>query len=205
MGKVCKILGLEVEIRIPDSVKNSSQVVYICNHQNSYDIFTLANGVRPNTVSVGKKSLKWIPFFGQMYWLTGNILIDRNNTNKAMNTINLTAKKITEKGLSIWLFPEGTRSNGRGLLPFKTGAFRTAIQANVPIVPVCASNLTGQIKLNRWDNGKLILKYLDPIELSGVETNNLRQVVNDTHQIMTNELEIISNEVGNPMPKKDKS
>lgn len=205
MGKVCKILGLEVELQIPESHKNISQVVYICNHQNSYDIFTLANGVRPNTVSVGKKSLKWIPFFGQMYWLTGNILIDRKNTNKAMNTINLTSKKITEKGLSIWLFPEGTRSNGRGLLPFKTGAFRTAMQANAPIVPVCASNLTGQIKLNRWDNGKLILKYLDPIDLTGVETSNLRQVVNDTHQLMTKELEIISEEIGNPMPKKDKA
>ena len=96
LGKVSKILGLEIEVRVPDSVRSASPVVYICNHQNSYDIFTIASAVLPNTVSVGKKSLKWIPFFGQMYWLTGNILIDRKNTNKAMNTIALTAKKIQE-------------------------------------------------------------------------------------------------------------
>ncbi len=45
------------------------------------------------------------------------------------------------------MFPEGTRSRGRGLLPLKTGAFRTAIQANVPIVPICASNQVGTINL----------------------------------------------------------
>ena len=79
LGLVSKILGLEVEIRIPDSAKNIGPVVYICNHQNSYDIFTVSGAVQRGTVSVGKKSLKWIPFFGQMYWLTGNILIDRKN------------------------------------------------------------------------------------------------------------------------------
>ncbi len=202
MGKVVKIVGLDVEVRIPESVKNIGQVVYICNHQNSYDIFTLANGVRPNTVSVGKTSLKWIPFFGQMYWLTGNILIDRTNTNKALNTISLTAKKIREKSLSIWLFPEGTRSNGRGLLPFKTGAFRTAVQADVPVVPVCASNMHNAIKLNRWDNGKLILEFLDPIYLPNEEKSTLRQVVKETHSLMQDKIEEISIETGNEMPAR---
>ena len=96
LGKITKILGLDVELRIPDSVKNSSPVVYICNHQNSYDIFTAPNAVLPNTVSVGKKSLKWIPFFGQMYWLTGNILIDRKNRTKAVGTIDKAANKIKQ-------------------------------------------------------------------------------------------------------------
>jgi len=195
MGKVCKIFGLEVEVRIPDSVKNTSPVVYICNHQNSYDIFTASNAVMPNTVSLGKKSLKWIPFFGQMYWLTGNILIDRNNTNKAMNTIALTAKKINEKQLSVWMFPEGTRSNGRGLLPFKMGAFRTALQANVPIVPICASSMHDSIKLNRWNNGKMIFELLEPISLEGVNKENMRSVVNDTHKLMSEKIAELDQEI----------
>ncbi len=200
MGKVVKILGLEVELRIPESVKGIGPVVYVCNHQNSYDIFTLSNAVQPGTVSVGKKSLKWIPFFGQMYWLSGNILIDRNNTSKAMNTIALTAEKIKEKKLSVWLFPEGTRSNGRGLLPFKTGAFRTALQAGVPIVPICGSNLHNAIKLNRVKNGKLIIEFLDPIFLTADDQKNIRNVTNSTHQLMLEKIEEISKEVGNEMP-----
>ncbi|MEW6990211.1 1-acylglycerol-3-phosphate O-acyltransferase [Colwelliaceae bacterium 6441] len=184
LGKVSKILGLEVIVRVPESVKAVSPVVYVCNHQNSYDIFTAANAVLPNTVSVGKKSLKWIPFFGQMYWLTGNILIDRKNTNKAMNTIALTAKKITEKQLSVWLFPEGTRSNGRGILPFKTGAFRTALQANVPIVPICVSNMHKKVNLNRWNNGKIIIEYMEPISLEGTDKDSIRAFTNNTREKM---------------------
>ena len=200
MGKVSWLLGLEVEIRIPDSVKNKGPFVFICNHQNSYDIFTISGAVQPATVSVGKKSLQWIPFFGQMYWLTGNILIDRKNSNKAMNTIALTAKKIKERKLSVWLFPEGTRSNGRGLLPFKTGAFRTALQAKVPIVPVCASNLHEKIKLNRWDNGKMIIEFLDPIYLTDENNDNMRVLANNTHDLMAAKIEQLNQELGEVAP-----
>lgn len=184
LGKVTKIFGLDVEVRVPESVKNISPAVYICNHQNSYDIFTAANAVLPNTVSVGKKSLKWIPFFGQMYWLTGNILIDRKNTNKAINTIALTAKKIRDKNISVWLFPEGTRSNGKGILPFKTGAFRTAMQADVPIIPICVSNMHKKVNLNRWDNGKIIIEYMEPISMKNITKDNVRAITNTTRDNM---------------------
>lgn len=205
LGQVSKVLGLEVEIRRPESVKNLGPAVYIANHQNSYDLFTISGAVPPNTVSVGKKSLKWIPFFGQMYWLTGNILIDRKNTSKAMNTIALTADKIREKELSVWLFPEGTRSNGRGLLPFKTGAFRTALKAKVPIVPVCASNIHGSIKLNRWNNGKMIIEFQQPIELDCETKENIRIVANKTHAQMLKRIAEISKEAGTQLPPANTS
>ncbi len=195
LGKFSKILGLEVEIRIPETVKGKGPFVYICNHQNSYDIFTISGAVQPATVSIGKKSLKWIPFFGQMYWLTGNILIDRKNSSKAMNTISLAAENIKEKQISVWLFPEGTRSNGRGLLPFKTGAFRTALQAEVPIVPVCATNLHNTIKLNRWNNGKMIIEFLDPIILTESDRENVRQLANDVHDLMATRIEQLNKEI----------
>ena len=196
LGKISKLLGLEIEIRIPKSVKDLGPAVYIANHQNSYDIFTISGAVQKNTVSVGKKSLKWIPFFGQMYWLTGNILIDRKNSNKALNTIALTAKKIQEKQLSVWLFPEGTRSYGGGLLPFKTGAFRTAIQAEVPLVPVCASNTHNTINLNRWNNGKMIIEFLEPIALNSDGTESIREITNNVHSIMKDKINQLSAEAG---------
>lgn len=192
LGKIPTLLGVKIEVRIPESVKSIGPTVYIANHQNSYDLFTVANAVLPGTVSVGKKSLKWIPFFGQMYWLTGNILIDRKNTNKALNTIDLTADKIKNNKLSIWMFPEGTRSRGRGLLPLKTGAFRTAIQAKVPIVPICVSNQVGTINLNRWDNGKIIIEFLDPVQLNDASRENLRSIINDVHGLMSNKIETLS-------------
>jgi len=204
LSKVSTLLGLEIEVRIPDSVKNIGPAVYICNHQNSYDLFTVSAAVQPGTVSVGKKSLKWIPFFGQMYWLTGNILIDRVNSSKAMNTIALTAKKITDKKLSVWLFPEGTRSNGKGLLPFKTGAFRTAQQANVPIIPVCVSNCHEKIKLGRWNNGKLIIELLEPIYLNADDKESVREVANNAQKKMLVKITELSKESGNELVKIEK-
>jgi 1-acyl-sn-glycerol-3-phosphate acyltransferase len=197
LGKITKLLGFDVEVRIPESVKNLGPVIYVANHQNSYDVFTMANAVQRSTVSVGKKSLKWIPIFGQMYWLTGNILIDRKNTSKAMGFINLTATKIKEKKLSIWMFPEGTRSRGRGLLPFKVGAFRTAALANVPIVPICASNQVGTIQLGRWNNGKIIIEFLDPIYISENTPASARVAADQAYKLMKAKIEQLDEEIAN--------
>ena len=195
LGKVTKLLGFDVEVRIPESVKNIGPVVYVANHQNNYDVFTMASAVQPGTVTVGKKSLKWIPIFGQMYWLTGNILIDRKNTSKAMSTMNVTVNKITKNKLSVWMFPEGTRSRGRGLLPFKAGAFRTAIQANVPIVPICASNQEGTIKLGRWNNGKIIIELLDPIYIPEDKSVSARNIADQTHALMKAKISQLDEEI----------
>lgn len=202
---ILKILGIKHELRLPESVKNIGPVVYICNHQNSWDIFLVSAGLRPNTVTVGKKSLLRIPFFGQMYWLTGNVLIDRKNAGKAKDTIDYTADKIKKDGLSVWLFPEGTRSQGKGLLPFKTGAFRTALKAGVPIVPICVSNTHNALSFNRWDNGKIIIEMLDPILMGDDENENIRPVMKKTRELMTEKIAIISEEVGNPLKKVNTS
>jgi len=196
LGKVATLLGLTVEVRLSESAKNIGPVVYVANHQSGLDMFTISSAVQPNTVTVGKKSLKWIPFFGQMYWLTGNILIDRDNTNKAIGTIAQTVNKIKDKKLSVWLFPEGTRSNGRGLLRFKTGAFRTAAEANVPILPVCSSNLHGAIKWNRWNNGKVIIEVLAPVYFTDENKDNVRAVANKVQAIMSDKIEQLSLEAG---------
>lgn len=181
-GSVAKMLGVKVVRKYhPDSV-NLGPAVYVANHQNSYDLFTIPAMVPKNCVSVGKKSLKWIPFFGQLYWLSGNILIDRTNRSKAAGTISKAAEKIKKNGLSVWMFAEGTRSYGRGLLPLKTGAFHTALSAQVPIVPVCMSTTHKTIKLNRWDNGTIYIEMLAPISLD--KNISAREHAKSVHSIM---------------------
>ena len=86
-GRLAPLFGLKVEKRLPEGAENFGNAIYIANHQNNYDMVTASNIVLPPTVTVGKKSLLWIPFFGQLYWLTGNLLIDRNNRAKAHGTI----------------------------------------------------------------------------------------------------------------------
>lgn len=180
---MAKILGITLVYRESDEVDYNQSYVFIANHQNSYDLATISHGARPGVVTVGKKSLKWIPIFGQIYWLSGNIMIDRKNSGKARDTLSLTGDKMRERNLSIWMFPEGTRSRGKGLLPFKTGAFRLAISENKAIVPVVCSDITNnKIKLNRWDNGVVIIESLDPVTFD--KTKTAKQLASEFHAIM---------------------
>ena len=183
-GRLHPLFGLKVEYRFPNSINKLSSAIYIGNHQNNYDMVTISYMVRPRTVSVGKKSLIWIPFFGILYWITGNIFLDRENRTKAHSTMAQLAHRINEDNLSIWMFPEGTRSRGRGLLPFKTGAFHAAISAGVPIIPVVCSTTHNKINLNRWNNGIVICEMLDPIDVSCYSKDNVRDLATYCHDLM---------------------
>ena len=195
------ILGVKVDTRLYPEISKIGSCVYIANHQNNFDMVVAADVVQPKTVTVGKKSLAWIPFFGQLYYLTGNILIDRNNKSKAHDTIGQVVKEIKTRGISIWMFPEGTRSRGRGLLPFKTGAFKAAIAAGVPIVPICVSD-TNNIQLNRLNNGHMIVEMLDPIDTKSLRKEDARILMEQCYQQMTEKLIEINNEVKQLNSKK---
>lgn len=193
-GRMSKVFGIKLELRIPDDAYNRGQHIYLGNHQNNWDLFTISSAVTPNVVTVGKKSLVWLPLFGQLYWLTGNILIDRANRSKAMGTISQVAAQIKKSKVSVWMFPEGTRSRGRGLLPFKTGAFHAAIAAQVPIIPIVCSS-TDKLKLNRWNNGHVIVEMLPPISVEGCGKENVRELLKECRNQMKAKLEALDAEV----------
>lgn len=197
-SKMSHLFGLKVTVRIPESVKNHGPAVYLANHQNNYDMVTTTAVVQPNSVTIGKKSLVWIPFFGIIYWLTGNILIDRKNKQKSRNTISEVAEQMHAKNLSVWIFPEGTRSRGRGLMPFKMGAFHTALQAGVNIIPTVVSNTHQQVKLNRWDNGEVIVEVLEPIDTTQYKKSEIRNLMMDSHAMMLEKYEQLNQEVNRP-------
>ncbi|PTP71916.1 1-acylglycerol-3-phosphate O-acyltransferase [Vibrio splendidus] len=193
-GRMSKIFGMKLELRIPEDAYSRGQHVYVANHQNSWDLFTISSAVTPKVVTVGKKSLAWMPLFGQLYWLTGNILIDRANRSKAVGTIDQVVTSLKESDVSIWMFPEGTRSRSRGLLPFKTGAFHAAIGAGLPIIPIVCSS-TGGVKLNRWNNGHVIVEMLPPISTEDYDKSNVRQLANLAREQMAAKLEELDKEV----------
>ncbi|KIF45023.1 acyl-phosphate glycerol 3-phosphate acyltransferase [Vibrio owensii 47666-1] len=193
-GKMSRVFGIKLELRLPEDAYSRGQHVYIANHQNNWDLFTVSSAVTPKVVTVGKKSLAWMPLFGQLYWLTGNILIDRANRSKAKGTIDQVVDSIKNSDVSVWMFPEGTRSRGRGLLPFKTGAFHAAIGAEVPIIPIVCSS-TDHIKLNRWNNGHVIIEMLPPVSSEGYGKEGVRELANVCREQMKEKLAELDEEV----------
>ncbi|WP_281630760.1 1-acylglycerol-3-phosphate O-acyltransferase [Vibrio sp. St2] len=193
-GKMSRVFGITLELRLPEDAYKRGQHIYIANHQNNWDLFTVSSAVTPKVVTVGKKSLAWMPLFGQLYWLTGNILIDRANRSKAKGTIDQVVDSMNQSDVSVWMFPEGTRSRGRGLLPFKTGAFHAAIGAKLPVVPIVCSSTSG-LKLNRWNNGHVIVEMLPPISTEQYGKENIRELANLCREQMKDKLESLDKEV----------
>ncbi|PWB35963.1 1-acyl-sn-glycerol-3-phosphate acyltransferase [Pseudomonas sp. SDI] len=162
------LMRLDVQAEVGPLFDQPPGCVIVANHQSNYDLFVLGHVVPPRTVCIGKKSLKWVPLFGQLFWLGGNVLIDRGNAYQARRAMQTTTRTLQEQNTSIWIFPEGTRNPADLLNPFKKGAFHLAVEAGVPIVPVCVSRYAKRVKLNSWRRSKVIIRSLAPIATAGL-------------------------------------
>jgi 1-acyl-sn-glycerol-3-phosphate acyltransferase len=112
--------------------------VYAANHRSNFDIYVLIANLPGRFLFVAKKSLFRIPVFGQALARMGSISVDRDNLQSAIQSLNQ-ATAIVKSGVSMIIFPEGTRAASRELLPFKKGVFIMAMKAGQPIVPVSIS------------------------------------------------------------------
>ncbi len=198
------ILGLKVRVEADSVLNHQRPAVIVANHISNLDLFVLGRVVPERTVTLGKKSLKWIPVFGQLYWLAGNVLIDRGNAIKAKKAMLTTTDALQHKDLSIWVFAEGTRSHGKGIGPFKKGAFQMAIAAGVPIVPLCANNYVRSLnsRLNQWHSGEVILRSLPPIPTAGMTLDDIPDLMAKCHAQMAACIEQIDAELGTSVHAK---
>ena len=172
-----RILGMDYHLQVDELKKLTSPCVIVVNHQSNFDLFMLGSVVPRRTVTIGKTSLRWVPIFGQNYWLAGNVLIDRGDATKAKAAMVKTTDALQHQDTSIWVFVEGTRNLGKGLLPFKKGAFQMAIAAGVPIVPICCSNYKRSMRLNRWRSGPLRIRALPPISTEGMTLDDMPKLM----------------------------
>jgi len=110
--------------------------IYVSNHSSVVDIF-LAIWLSPvGTVGIAKKEIALYPIFGQLYLLSGHLLIDRGHSKRAVASLRNLADYVRRHKLSIFLWPEGTRSRSGRLQPFKKGVVHLAIQTGLPVVPI---------------------------------------------------------------------
>ncbi|MEO7107783.1 MAG: 1-acyl-sn-glycerol-3-phosphate acyltransferase, partial [Rhodoferax sp.] len=116
--------------------------------------------------------------------LAGNVLIERGDAAKAKASMLKTTDALQHKNTSIWVFAEGTRNLGKGLLPFKKGAFQMAIAAGVPIVPICCSNYKRTMRLNRWHSGPLRIRALPPMSTTGMTLDDMPALMEQCRDLM---------------------
>jgi 1-acyl-sn-glycerol-3-phosphate acyltransferase len=129
--------------------RGETGVCYISNHSGIMDILLLFITAGRPIGFIAKKEIMFVPFINLWLVLLGGIFMDRNNPRKSLDAINRGVKKI-KKSCSLVIFPEGTRSRGRGLLPFKAGSFRLATAAGADIVPVALTGSYEVFEKTRW-------------------------------------------------------
>ena len=187
LGNFCgKMIGPVVswlvgaKITNPDSKKlNSSKpAIFVTNHTSALDIFIGMALCPYGGCGVGKKEILRIPFFGLAYWLAGHLLIDRGNNAKAVASMKKLSDFVKAKGLSIWIWPEGTRSLDGKLIPFKKGFVHLALATGLPVVPVIihGAHKVWPTKTMQFYPGEVKVEVLDPIK-----TDNWTKETIDEH------------------------
>ena len=160
--------GLNLRVHGLDNIDPDKPYLFVSNDMSHFDVPVLYTALGRWVSFVAKKELVRIPVFGPaMKWI-GTVVIDRSNQDKARKSLQEAGEKM-RGGLSVFMFPEGTRSPTFEIRDFKKGAFTLAVQARVPVVPIVIEGTQRVLPRNtlRIFPETVDVHILDPVPLSG--------------------------------------
>lgn len=178
---VLKLLRIHVHTSGVDRIPMGKRLVFVSNHRSNFDpIITWYALKQWNIAFVSKKENFKIPIFGRIIRKCCFLPIDRENPRNAVQTINAAADLICENTVSVGVYPEGTRSKDKQLLPFHNSVFKIAAKARAPVVVLFVKG-TEMIHHNiPWHRSHVYLDVLDIMDEQTVEqcrTNEIGQRV----------------------------
>ena len=177
--------------QIPDKTES---YMFIANHTSMADVMLMLVSVKNPFVFVGKKELANIPLFGFFYKRTC-ILVDRNSA-KSRQAVFLRAQRRLKTGVSICIFPEGGVPDEHVILDsFKDGAFRLAINHDIPVVPITFADNKKRFSYTFFSGspGKMrvkIHKFIDTKNLKVADTKALNE---DARNTILKQLQVFNN------------
>jgi 1-acyl-sn-glycerol-3-phosphate acyltransferase len=168
--------GVRVEVAGLDRLERGRTYIFVSNHQSIYDIPVLFASVPYQLRIIAKESLGRFPFLGWHLRRTGHLLVDRRNPDRA--GILRRWKALVGQGLSLIIFPEGTRSADGSVAAFKAGSFLLAIQARLPIVPLSVDGSRLVMRKGRLMTcpGRVRLQVHAPVPTEGLEPSHAREL-----------------------------
>lgn len=161
-----RIPPVRVRVEGIERVDPSQRYVVASNHLSMFDIPLLFRHLPLHGRFLSKKEVFRIPLVGQAMRTIGIIEIDRQAGGSSRQAINEGVAIAAERGYSLLVFPEGTRSRSGELLPFKKGAFRIAIDTGMPLLPVVIEGTDRVQRPGRkvFHAGEVTLRVLAPID-----------------------------------------
>ncbi|TYP93342.1 1-acyl-sn-glycerol-3-phosphate acyltransferases [Fodinibius salinus] len=155
--------------------------IYIINHSSTLDVLTILALGLPKIRFVAKWEFQYNPIFLLLGRLTGQIFIKRDKSEKAVETLQKTYRRIKRDELSIMMAPEGSRKHPGVIGPFKKGPFRMAMDLDYPIVPIY---FEGNQQLSKGGtlitkSGELTAHIHEAIDISDWTVDNLEQHITE--------------------------
>jgi len=167
-------VGVRTTRRAPLDATRS--YVFMSNHASHFDALALVAALPEFQLRwVAKRELADLPVFGWALRNAGHIVIDRSNPSEALATLR-EAKRQMDGGVSVMIFPEGTRAtHDRELLPLKKGGFVLALETGAPIVPVAVRGSRAILASNDWHihDGEIEVVIGAPIPVAGADRETL--------------------------------
>jgi 1-acyl-sn-glycerol-3-phosphate acyltransferase len=156
--------GVKLKIEGLEKIDKSKSYIFIGNHQSHFDVLSVFSALPLTVRFMAKKELFNIPVFGWALYASGTIRIDRTNRSRAIESMNKALDRI-KKGVSVVIFPEGTRSEDGKIREFKKGGFVLAIKGDIPIIPISISGSRFILRKhsNRINAGDIKIVISDPI------------------------------------------
>ena len=165
--------------------------VIISNHQSLLDIPALMLNTGLQFRWVLKKELIYIPFFGWALWGARHIFVDRSNPKRALKSMTESIRKLPE-GVSVAVFPEGTRADTGQLGEFKVGGFLMAISSGLPILPVTINGSWKRMPNKRslsFVPGTIQLVIGDPIDTTQYKKREISRLMQDAREAVGSQLD----------------
>ena len=185
--------GFYYKVERFEKLDKHKSYMFVANHTSMTDIMLMLAVIDNPFVFVGKKSLAKIPLFGFFYKRT-SILVDRSSSKSKMEVFNEAQKRI-DRGLSICIFPEGGVPHDESILldTFKDGAFRLAVEHQLPIVPLVFPDNKKRMSYTFYSGspGLMRVKILPVITTADITSENrtyIREVKDKTREVIYNEL-----------------
>jgi 1-acyl-sn-glycerol-3-phosphate acyltransferase len=171
------VCGITVRVRRLARLDPATPYVFMSNHRSQFDI--LANVVALPEFQlrwVAKRELARVPVFGWALRHTGHIIVDRGDHEQAVGSLRVAGERMHDEGISVIIFPEGTRSRvGEPMLPFKKGGFMLALATGLPIVPMVVKGSGELLPSGSWQARAGVVDVVvgPPIATVGVDREEL--------------------------------
>jgi 1-acyl-sn-glycerol-3-phosphate acyltransferase len=176
---VIALSGCTVTVSGREHIPPRGGLCVVSNHGSIYDVLLALAYIGRPFGFIAKKELAYVPLLNMWIYLLGGLFIDRKNIRNAVKTVNRGVERI-KAGEAMIIFPEGHRSRGQGLLPFRPGSLRLATQAASPIVPLALSGSYDVFERNyRLRPGPVHVSFGAPIATAELPPSDRKQVLAD--------------------------